>query len=452
MAEGGAAPDASETLKATDAKQNRRRCESPPPTISCLENLEKLCRRLSLEREKYSEQMCTIDRPSPVGIEDNSYACSEDNETFSTSPISETENDIAADKPYAVRMPRQKEDKENSGTNIHHLDNIFKGDLNQNKPVFDHPHADGTGYTFKENGGLASPKENEKTRARGDTKKTLKFQYIDSKLDEIFSSVEDEVSHTTYSNLVNQMVKGQAKIQMRSHDDTLYASGKQVQKQLNEILNGMDSMYESYLMKRNSLDLTHEPKNFTDLKFPLHEPNTFQTKAAEKSRESKSELDAFRDIIDISEDLKNLCVFHVNKPGWDSAATDPHSRSPTPREGADVETSFPDFYESDGATPEAEVKEFVPDGKRRDSPSHARDPCRRSSREWEGEAGVGSFLATMKEENVRCYKVTLDYLQKISASQEDTRERGNTDSHGDDVITLPANHRRQTEDKVSSPA
>lgn len=429
-AENEAASDASETPKITDAKQSRRRCESPPPTISCLENLEKLCRRLSLEREKYSEQMCTIDRPSPVGMEDNSYAYSEDNEMFSTSTISETENDITADKPYTVRMAGQKGDKENSGTNVHHLDNIIKGDLNQNKPEFHHPLAKETGYAFKENGGLASAKENEKTRARWDTKETLKFQYIDSKLDEIFSSVEDEVSHTTYSNLVNQMVKGQAKIQMRSHDDTLYASGKQVQKQLNEILNGMDSMYESYLKKRKSLDLTHEPKNFTDLKFP--EGNIFQTKAespdatAEKRRETKSELDAFRDIIDISEDLKNLCVFHVNKPGWDSAATDPHSRSPTPREGADVESSFPDFYESDGATPEAEAKEFVPDGKPRDSPSHVRDPCRRSSKEWEGEAGVGSFLATMKEENLRCYKVTLDYLQKISASQGDTRERGNT--------------------------
>lgn len=452
--------DSVETPRATDAKQNRRRCESPPPTISCLENLEKLCRRLSLEREKYSEQMCTIDRPSPVGMEDNSYECSEDNETFSTSTLSETETDIIADKIYTVRMPKQKEDSDNSGTNIRDLDNIIKGDLNQNKPVFDHPPVDGAGYAFKENGGLAPTKENEKTKSRGDTKETLKFQYIDSKLDEIFSSVEDEVSHTTYSNIVNQMVKGQAKIQRRSHDDSLYASGKQVQKQLNEILNGMDSMYESYLKKRKSLDLTHEARTLPDLKFPNKEENIFQMKAesssvsVEQKRESKSELDAFRDIIDISEDLKNLCVFHVNKPGWDSAAADPHSRSPTPREGPDVEPSFPDFYESDGATPEAEAKGFVPDGKPRDaaSPAHVRDPCRRSSKECEGEAGVGSFLATMKEENLRCYKVTLDYLQKISDSHEDTGERGNANKHGDDVITLPANQRRQTEDKVSSPA
>lgn len=334
-------------------------------------------------------------------------------------------------------MPKQKEDSDNSGTNIRDLDNIIKGDLNQNKPVFDHPPVDGTGYAFKENGGLAPTKENEKTKSRGDTKETLKFQYIDSKLDEIFSSVEDEVSHTTYSNIVNQMVKGQAKIQRRSHDDSLYASGKQVQKQLNEILNGMDSMYESYLKKRKSLDLTHEARTLPDLKFPNKEENIFQIKAesssvsVEQKRESKSELDAFRDIIDISEDLKNLCVFHVNKPGWDSAAGDPHSRSPTPREGPDVEPSFPDFYESDGATPEAEAKGFVPDGKPRDaaSPAHVRDPCRRSSKEWEGEAGVGSFLATMKEENLRCYKVTLDYLQKISDSHEDTGERGNANKH-----------------------
>nr|XP_027236954.1 uncharacterized protein LOC113828226 [Penaeus vannamei] len=449
--------DSVETPRATDAKQNRRRCESPPPTISCLENLEKLCRRLSLEREKYSEQMCTIDRPSPVGMEDNSYECSEDNETFSTSTLSETETDIIADKLYTVRMPKQKEDSDNTGTSIRNLDNIIKGDLNQNKPVFDHPPVDGTGYAFKENGGLAPTKENEKTKSRGDTKETLKFQYIDSKLDEIFSSVEDEVSHTTYSNIVNQMVKGQAKIQRRSHDDSLYASGKQVQKQLNEILNGMDSMYESYLKKRKSLDLTHEARTLPDLKFPNKEENIFQIKAesssvsVEQKRESKSELDAFRDIIDISEDLKNLCVFHVNKPGWDSAAGDPHSRSPTPREGPDVEPSFPDFYESDGATPEAEAKGFVPDGRPRDaaSPAHVRDPCRRSSKECEGEAGVGSFLATMKEENLRCYKVTLDYLQKISDSHEDTGERGNANKHGDDVITLPANQRRQTEDKVS---
>ncbi|XP_042890139.1 histone acetyltransferase KAT6B-like [Penaeus japonicus] len=456
-AENAEKKDASDTgdTKSTDSRPNRRRCESPPPTISCLENLEKLCRRLSLEREKYSEQMCTIDRPSPVGMEDNSYTFSEDDKTFSTSTRADTENDVKSNKPHIVHLPRRSEIRENTGTKIQNLDNIVKGDLNQNKPVYDLT-LTGPERAFKENGQLDSFEENEKmTRARWDTKGNLKFQYIDSKLDEIFSSVEDEVSHNTYSTIVKNMVIDHANIKMRSHDDTLYASGKQVQKQLNDILNGMDSMYESYLKKRNSLDFTHESMTFPDTKLPVNEENISHAKtasshtAAEKKRESKSELDAFRDIIDISEDLKNLCVFHVNKPGWD--ASDSHSRSPTPREGADAESSFPDFYESDGATPEAEVKEFAPDNKSRESlsPSHVRDPRRRSSKDWEGEAGVGSFLATIKDENLRCYQVTLDYLQKISASQEDTGGRGSTNAHADDVITLPANPGRQTEDKTS---
>ncbi|XP_071514586.1 uncharacterized protein [Panulirus ornatus] len=475
-------------------QQTLSRCDSPPPTVFCLENLEKLCNRLSQEHEKITEG---VNKTAQLSIKErDGYKCishedirrqpvgvNKSDTLMNISPgcnVTEELNKINSKRRNHPMMGLQQlqnhislqqlqnqiylqQLQNHTGKAIKQTDFMSKLDnlmLNENA-IYETLHVCGTKSRIKENGQFSLMRENEIElfNSQGDTSGTSPMHYIDSKLDEIFSCVENVVS----TNFVPEVKEAQEQNSVALHNiislaaenpDTVKENVRSqcirnqeendIQVQLNNILDGLDIMYEKYLMKKLNMgeeqsfntinEGSYKGKETTDSLFNERATHFSHTEE-NKTWRSSCENTAFQDIIDISEDLKHLCVFHVNKS---STGTWPESIVTTQKET--LEEAYPEFFYRGGDNLDAEITDKVKTYSLRsqDSISEHMADHKQSSQtqsvqeeqkenfeyleknrsggtDWPegGKTDAATFLVTLREENLKCYELTFRCLENI---------------------------------------
>ncbi|XP_066965928.1 uncharacterized protein [Macrobrachium rosenbergii] len=421
-------------------KRSSLRCESPPPTVDCLESLEKLCNRLSLEQEMLKENESKFGAFCQLNTKkgDSYYSNCQDSGFESM-----VHQEIDSSKQF--HSVGSLHGNSNSPTKME-----IKKEISQ-------PYITNGGG--KENQLSVTVKENDGNSGfEAMTSEDEEFLYIDEKLDEIFRYVDEASKRNSLCSVEDFDVTKEITEETKTSISSVPKSKKnkmnsELQSKLSELFNDLDSMYEKHVIKMKDLyaEQAWSSQVFTPKGYLMpdkkHDLQSCQTEISQpqvsnvqslSSNEPAKENDPYQDILDVSEDLKNLCVFHVNRPPWDD---DGHATSSTAGE------TYPEYYDSDGATPEGEYTALssglacekgveVFEGSKMSTNSGAiligREDKERPTKpvvcanrkekigdvDSRNDSGVhvAILLKTLKTENQRCYEVTLRCLQKIVAS------------------------------------
>ncbi|XP_068247767.1 uncharacterized protein [Palaemon carinicauda] len=418
-------------------KRSSLRCESPPPTVDCLENLEKLCNRLSLEQEMLKENEIKFDVFRQIHTKKVDFSNCHDS-GFESMVHQELDNS------------KQFHSNENINSNIYSPTKTQRGlDLSQPYNGWEVSKENQLPVTLKENGnysefeGLTMEDEEE-------------FRYIDEKLDEIFRYVDEASKRSSFCSSVKDFdVTKLGNEETQTVISSVPKSKKnkvncELQAKLNELFSDLDSMYERHVIKMKDLyaeqarsSQAFTPKGYLlpDKKEYVHivQDEILQPQAMTIDKPAK-ENDPYQDILDVSEDLKNLCVFHANRTDWNDEGP-----LTSKAEGV-IEENIPAYYDNVGLNVplpsglvcedavEAEERRKLctinegihkPKGlicKDKDTPDKREMFMVRKEKNCDLESKdddsvhVGILLRTLKTENQRCYEVTFRCLQKIVAS------------------------------------
>ncbi|XP_064118020.1 LOW QUALITY PROTEIN: uncharacterized protein LOC135223507 [Macrobrachium nipponense] len=420
-------------------KRSSLRCESPPPTVDCLESLEKLCNRLSLEQEMLKENeskfvaFCQVNTKKAdsyySNCQDSGFESMVHQEIDSSKQFHSTDS-LHGNSSSATKMEIKKEISQPFITNEGGKENRLS-------------------VTMKENDDYSG--------FEGMTSEDEEFRYIDEKLDEIFRYVDEASKRNSLYSVEDFDVTKEIIEETKTQISSVPKSKKnkvnsELQAKLSELFNNLDSMYEKHVIKMKDLhaEQAWSSQVFTPKGYLMPDKKQYlQSCQAEillsqvsnpqslSSNEPAKENDPYQDILDVSEDLKNLCVFHVNRPPWDEG----HATLST------AGATFPEYFDSDGATPEGEYAalssglacgegveafegnrtstnsgEILVGGKEKGGPTKPVVCTNRKEKigntESQNDSGVhvAILLKTLKTENQKCYEVTLRCLQKIVAS------------------------------------
>ncbi|XP_069949380.1 uncharacterized protein [Cherax quadricarinatus] len=466
----------SSTSEASDIVENPlrqrplSRCESPPPTVNCLDNLEKLYIRLSLEQNQFSS-LFESEGQSLTGKEQNvSSSQKDDGKVIREEDKSKFVKSILHDPDE--RNEVNNENKTHLMMGIQHLQkNVAKTDKQkdltptaidckqQDLPLLELACAK---ESMRENVHCSNTKENVRSNFvnRDVSHESSKAKYIGEKIDEIFSSVESDASVGIFSNVTGILRPTKAKShnltteaqEIDEKKDISLLEKKDIQAELSSILGGLDEMYEKHLKKHPDIK-AHETKNVKSCKFSFVDCNRARKLAKQendvhdktspprligerKNIKGTSENAAFQDIINISEDLKHLCLFHVNRP---TSRRSSGRLTDTTTDNGVPEDDLPQFYDSLRSPPEATIKKSVSDktsnilvdrtsgrpisgilqGQEMQRGNLSFRESTSSSRgeelPEEAEQPVAHFLTQLRQENLRCYEVTLMCLVKLVA-------------------------------------
>nr|XP_045623321.1 uncharacterized protein LOC123773573 [Procambarus clarkii] len=435
-------------------RRTRSRCQSPPPTVTCLEHLEKLCNRLSLEREQFTSEMLESEELSSKGRTEHKSR-TEDEERKQTVKGEKLLETSSVSKVFlhgsGDRNTETNQRKSRPSMGVQHLQ---KNVARFQKQLDITPNAGDRSGLFlplnrivyedksksRENGHSPCVKENEETKCAvlGETNELSKANYINTKIDEIFSCIESDASLSAPTNGTEILIP----TKVYPHNmtfETECEEKKNLQVQLNNILGDLDLMYEKHQEKYTQAS----PPKLTNLPQLCSENITPPQPSREKG---PCENAAFQDIINISEDLKHLCAFHIGRPATEGSSE--HARA----EGQ-TQDDFPGIFSTDCVPPGAVAKKPLQDKAFPGSEEHrvwaTEDPKTwvttspllhpASSRQeirsgninlLEGLSGcrgktelptggnlsaIYLFLSKLREENLRCYQVTLRCLVKIIA-------------------------------------
>ncbi|MPC47025.1 hypothetical protein E2C01_040759 [Portunus trituberculatus] len=289
------------------------RPESPPLTVSCLASLERLCNTWDAHHDNSDRQtlgLAELELAAGIAAESRS----ENFEGQITRVKLEdsgriSQNDVHREEMHS-RLNQQDElmraNRALKTDSIHDTTGIT--DNPQNKAVYARV---GLG---KENGTSRNVTENMKVPCIGGETKIISSQFrISARLEEIFREAELETCILTNRDILLSpplptVGVGDETNTGQEEDDHLTARQREamdLQRQLNEILNKMDVMYEEHQRARST---RHEepPNKRTPMDRLVRDSGVLTvTQSSEKT--------AFQDILNISEDLKHICMFHVNK-------------------------------------------------------------------------------------------------------------------------------------------
>ncbi|XP_063887294.1 uncharacterized protein LOC135114935 [Scylla paramamosain] len=439
------------------------RPESPPPTVSCLASLEKLCNTWDAHHDNSDRQTLgfgELELPAGIAVE----STGEKYEGQRTRRFQDSGRTSQNDLHRVEMHSRLKEQDELMRDNralemnsIHDITGIT--DNPQSKVVYARR---GLG---KENGKSQNLTENVEVPCNGGGTKKISSQFrISARLEEIFREAEHETCILTNRNtLISPPLptvgvgdKTNTGREDNDHLTTRQREAMDLQRQLNEILNKMDVMYEEHLRPRNMRHV--EPP---DLRTPVQRGSSSRRDLEALTMTQSSEKTAFQDIINISEDLKHICMFHVNKVEGGEYQPD-HTTTMTPAvTPMTATTTPPSAYHSrpdDVTTPTLHhITEADAGDARRNNRENYEFPGVRDRisphRQPEGDAvgypppdggkAVDSprlirFLQELRARNLQCYDLPLRYLKELLVYTPDGDADGAASLHSHSIKSMSA--------------
>ncbi|CAL4126298.1 unnamed protein product [Meganyctiphanes norvegica] len=417
-----------------------------PSTFSCLDNLEELCKRLSIEKAKLSEEEVAQKRSSLESHDScGNYSNGDLPYDMSGQAFDMVPGNVPGKNqnqmPYSSYLGRvigihnMVNSKGNASKNNNGMNNYDIITSNNSPPHL--PSPDDVDFTeeyesrMSNNALTKESKFSENGYSDTEAEENDSLQALTFRIDEIFSEIEEDVALLNSSN---------SDLQYSEEEE----SEEQSQQQLDTILNDLDQMYEHFLEKQKS-DETDELETLI-ARVRLHK-DMMQDKSEYSENENKkasrvsllevasmasklsidiSEFDAIQDIIKVSEELKNLCSYHIDGPCWGTASTPtnqppkPPQRSSSLRRTNSLRKTPPDTPVSTaGTTPTLDLSE-----------NNSRTVARFSTlRDFEDlNLDIGSFLATIRRENRRCYEMTLRFLLKVMGTTKSLQSDKNEDT------------------------
>lgn len=441
------------------------RPESPPPTVSCLASLEKLCNTWDAHHDSSGKQtlgLAELEVAAGIAAESMSEKF-EGHETRGRFEDSgKTSHDIHREEMYS----RLKEQDELMRGNMA----VKTDSIHDKTGIIDNPQSKAV-YARrgleKENGTSQNVTENVQVpRNARDTKEISSQFRISARLEEIFREAERETCILTGKNTQLSPPLPTAGVGDKTNkglEDNDHLTARQreamdLQQQLNEILNKMDVIYEEHLRTRNTRH--EEPLNLRTL---MQRGSSSSGRASEVfTMTQSSEKTAFQDILNISEDLKHICMFHVNKteggeyiPDHTTAITPaatPMTATTTPpsayhRRPDDVtaptlhhitEADFGDARRTDRENYEVpELRDRTPAHRQAERGAVGHSPP-------DGGA-VGEsprlirFLQELRARNLQCYDLPLRYLKELLVYTPDGDADGaaSPNNHSVKAASLP---------------
>lgn len=288
------------------------------------------------------------------------------------------------------------------------------------------------------NAGSQPVRENVKSLHKiGVTNRIISSQVrISAKLEDIFRDAEREMRTLTNKQAMQTLTRHETACRRDENKNTLteeeneylnerLQEARDLQKQLDEILSGMDAMYEEHLGKLSTLNEEHQTLGTGALRGTRGSPTKTQS----------SERTAFQDILNISEDLKHICMFHVNKTeggeyrfsditSTSTSSTPPVSTHPPPFNQRGAEEMTPkllntppgDSVRKGGNEMSAGVRGVTPVRQQPEgaAASHSAPEGGVVEDDYEDDsARLLRFLQDLRAKNLQCYELPLKYLTQL---------------------------------------
>ena len=352
------------------------RPESPPPTVSCLASLEKLCNTWTDDYNIGNRQtfgFTELQRAMQVGAE--SVSENVESETLDRFENSDNASLVLHNLVYGVNNEEMHEDELNMDRNNHDIYGV-------------------TDRLESENGTSLNIRGNEKVKA--ETKKIPNPFRISARLEEIFREAERETCILTTNNTFQSPLLP-LDDKNNIEDNNLIDRQEEIdlQRQLDEILNRMDALYEEHLGDRTTGG--DDTQQLLETRTQRSRNNTGRLLETQTWTQS-SEKTAFQDIINISEDLKHICMFHVNKN--DSESYQPNYKTtiapPTPITTTTISTTTTTLPSTRRQSEEGTVRYQYPDE------GGNVDSCK-----------LIRFLQEYRARNLQCYDLPVRYLKEM---------------------------------------
>lgn len=304
----------------------------------------------------------------------------------------------------------------------------------------------------------------------GVTNKIISSQVkISAKLEEIFRDAEREMRTLTNKQALQTPTRPEAACRKDEDKNTIreeeneylnerLQEARDLQKQLDEILSGMDAMYEEHLGKLSTLNEEHQGAQ--------------RGTRGTQTKTQSSERTAFQDILNISEDLKHICMFHVNKTEGGEYRLSDITSTTTSFTPPPVSTQSPSFNQrgAEETTPKL-LNTPVGDSLRKggyEMSSGVRGVTA-IRQQPEGEAASHSvpeggvveddydddsarllrFLQDLRAKNLQCYELPLKYLTQLILYSADGGADGGADGAAADTSTTATTMTRHAMGKVN---
>ncbi|XP_050688591.1 protein piccolo-like [Eriocheir sinensis] len=427
------------------------RPESPPSTVSLLASLENLCMTWDMkkrDREGGNDREETR-RASDFEVKKRT------SEVLTNSVNTADEGDLSSRDPLI---------SEARATRVHDGPDVTSG-VNTEKPNSKVTHGSAASQPTRENV--------KSLHKIGVTNKIISSQVrISAKLEEIFRDAEREMRTLTNKQALQTPTRPEAACRKDEDKNTIreeeneylnerLQEARDLQKQLDDILSGMDAMYEEHLGKLSTLNEEHQ---------------THGTGAQRgtQTKTQSSERTAFQDILNISEDLKHICMFHVNKTEGGEYRLSDITSSTTSFTPPPASIHSPSFNQrgTEETTPKL-LNTPVGDSVRKggyemSSGVRGVTPIRQQP---EGEAASHSvpeggvveddfdddsarllrFLQDLRAKNLQCYELPLKYLTQLILYTADGGADGGADGAAAGTLTTGTKTTRHDMGKATRP-